>query len=299
MYAISSEELYSETQRLFNQKKYLKVLEKVNAYDKSEALSLRPLFLKGLSLIKIGRLDEAEIIFKQLTVEFPSNPEPFNNLAYIYFQKGDLKKVRETLEDALATNNSYRIIFENLGILFSRLASEAYKKAIQNEITVKDILPELSLVLTISNFEEREEIVASQEKTNDLGTEVEHNEPKTAENNLSPIGPDDFYQIVRGWASAWETKNVDDYISYYTATFRGSSKNRKEWESVRASRINGPKSIDILIQNFSIVSKTNSEVIVRFQQSYKSNLIDSRGTKTLFFRKVDKEWLIHKELFTK
>ena len=84
MYAISSEELYSETQRLFNQKKYLKVLEKVNAYDKSEALSLRPLFLKGLSLIKIGRLDEAEIIFKQLTVEFPSNPEPFNNLAYIY-----------------------------------------------------------------------------------------------------------------------------------------------------------------------------------------------------------------------
>ena len=156
MYAISSEELYSETQRLFNQKKYLTVLEKVEAYDNSEALSLGPLFLKGLSLIKIGRLDEAEIVFKQLTVEFPSNPEPFNNLAYIYFQKGDLKKVRKTLEGALATNNSYRIIFENLGILFSQLASEAYKKAMQNEISVEDSLPQLSLVLKISNFEEKE-----------------------------------------------------------------------------------------------------------------------------------------------
>ena len=299
MYAISSEELYSETQRLFNQKKYLTVLEKVEAYDNSEALSLGPLFLKGLSLIKIGRLDEAEIVFKQLTVEFPSNPEPFNNLAYIYFQKGDLKKVRKTLEGALATNNSYRIIFENLGILFSQLASEAYKKAMQNEISVEDSLPQLSLVLKISNFEEKEKIGASQEIAKNLDTEIERYESNTEENNLSPIVPDDFYQLVKRWASAWETKNVDDYISYYTATFKGSSKNRKEWESVRTSRINGPKSIDILIQNFSIVSKTNSEVIVRFQQSYKSNFIDSRGTKTLIFRKVDKEWLIHKELFTK
>ena len=297
--AIPSEDLYLEAQRLFNQKKYLTVLEKVESYDGSEDLSLKPLFLKGLSLIKIGRLDEAEVIFKQLTIEFPSKPEPFNNLAYIYFQKGELEKTQKTLEDALATNNSYRMIFDNLGTLFSRLASDAYKKAMQNEISRETSLPQLSLLLKISDTEEKTTIATSQGVPNTVNTKEKKHVAKNKDENNSLIISDIFPQLVNSWASAWKTKNVDKYISYYSKTFKGSSKSRNEWEAVRRSRITGPKSIDIVIQNLTIISQTDTEVIVRFQQRYKSNLIDSRGIKTLFYRKKDDEWLIHKELFSK
>jgi len=57
-------------------------------------------FSRGLVLVKLSRTDEAIKVFADLTRDYPQLPEPYNNLAVLYAQKGDYEKARDALEAA-------------------------------------------------------------------------------------------------------------------------------------------------------------------------------------------------------
>lgn len=75
----------------------------------------------------------AEKIFLALAEEFTLSPQPYNNLAAIYAQQGDLEQARNLLERAMATDASYATIYGNLGTVYAEMARDSYGRALQLE----------------------------------------------------------------------------------------------------------------------------------------------------------------------
>ena len=90
--------------------------------------------LRGNALAGLGRTADAIQVFNALTVDYPSLPEPYNNLASVYAQQGQLDKARAALELALQTNKAYATAHANLTDVYARLAAQAYEKALQRDI---------------------------------------------------------------------------------------------------------------------------------------------------------------------
>ena len=86
-------------------------------------------FLKGIVQTAQGEADAAIVTFRALTEDYPELPEPYNNLAVLYAQKGDYNGARAALETALTTAPGFAIAHENLGDIYARLAAANYDRA--------------------------------------------------------------------------------------------------------------------------------------------------------------------------
>ena len=56
-------------------------------------------------------------------------PEPYNNLAVLYAQKGDYNGARIALETAVTASPDFAVAHENLGDIYARLAAANYDRA--------------------------------------------------------------------------------------------------------------------------------------------------------------------------
>ena len=86
-------------------------------------------FKRGTVLARLGRDDEAITVFTALTQQYPELPEPYNNLAALYAQRGEFAQARVTLETAVAANPAYALANQNLGTVYLRLALQAFEAA--------------------------------------------------------------------------------------------------------------------------------------------------------------------------
>ena len=112
--------------RAGNREQALQRLEQAIAAEPRDA-QLR--FLKAVLLAENGRTADATELYLRLTQEFPELPEPYNNLAALYANDGQLDKAREALETALRNDPAYATARENLGDIYVRLAIQAYERA--------------------------------------------------------------------------------------------------------------------------------------------------------------------------
>jgi Tfp pilus assembly protein PilF len=72
---------------------------------------------------------EAMELFVAMTEQFPSLPEPFNNIALLHARAGRWDAAREALESALRNDPGHRIARENLGDVHLQLALQAWGAA--------------------------------------------------------------------------------------------------------------------------------------------------------------------------
>jgi Flp pilus assembly protein TadD len=103
-------------------------------------------FLRGVVQTDQGELDDAAATFQALTEDFPELPEPHNNLAVIWAQKGNYDLARSELALALAANPDYGIAHENLGDVYARLAGGEYERALKLDKANKSAQTKLALV---------------------------------------------------------------------------------------------------------------------------------------------------------
>lgn len=87
-------------------------------------------FIQSTLLSRRGQHAEAEALLVQLTQDFPELAEPYNNLAVLYAQAGELDLARTALESAVRINPSYAVALHNLGDVYRRMAHEHYSKAL-------------------------------------------------------------------------------------------------------------------------------------------------------------------------
>jgi tetratricopeptide (TPR) repeat protein len=102
-----------------------------------KALSTRPRdpqwrFLQGVVLTGTGKSAEAIRVFESLTEDFPELSEPYNNLAALYVDQNELHKARLLLERAIQNRPDYALAHENLGDIYTRLAAQSYRHALES-----------------------------------------------------------------------------------------------------------------------------------------------------------------------
>jgi hypothetical protein len=136
----------AEAQRLFKAGQLPQALAKADAQIGAKPRDPQGRFMKGLILAEMRKTPEAIAVFKRLTEDFPELPEPYNNLAVLYAQEKQYEKARQALESAIKTHPSYAVAHENLGDVYSKLASQAYNKALQIDSTNPSAQSKLALI---------------------------------------------------------------------------------------------------------------------------------------------------------
>jgi ketosteroid isomerase-like protein len=97
------------------------------------------------------------------------------------------------------------------------------------------------------------------------------------------------------WVKAWETQDVDKYLSFYSKTFKGNKNSHKDWKTSREKALVG-KNKHISINLHSIQTQKNKNLIeINFIQDYSSNRHSDTGVKELVLEKNKDDWKIVKE----
>lgn len=120
-----------EANQLLKSGQHAKALDQINRHLSAKPKDAQGRFLKGIILTGLNKPGEAIAVFQKLSEDYPELPEPYNNLAVIYAQQKQYEKAKQALEMAIRTHPAYATAHENLGDIYSRLASQAYDKALQ------------------------------------------------------------------------------------------------------------------------------------------------------------------------
>ena len=296
-------------------------LERINKVLAAKPRDAQARFLKGLILTEKGDTKEAVLIFTKLTEDYPDLPEPYNNLAVIYAAQGQYDKARGALAQSIRTHPSYATAYENLGDVYSKLASQAYDKALQLDSSNAAAQNKLALVRELVGGAPRGTTAAAAPKPavkppvvvaaapapeakpaapapTPPAAAPEQAAPKPAP--AAPAAPaaggDDVVQVVNGWAAAWSKKDVNAYLAFYAKDFKTpNGEERGAWEHARRTRILAPKSISVEANSPKVSMTGDKQASVTFRQNYKSDTLSANGMKTLVLVKTDAGWRIQQE----
>lgn len=179
----------ADVTKLLRAGKVLEALNKTNEFLAKHPADPQLRFMKGVLLTEQNKSDEAVAVFTKLTEDYPSLPEPYNNLAVLYAAAGQYDKARVTLEKAIRTNPSYMTAYENLGDVYGKMASQAYDKALALGTTSTATKSKLTLLRTFSSSTGSKvtvpEVVAAQAAP--VPTQAAANTPVQL---ISPVKPD-------------------------------------------------------------------------------------------------------------
>ena len=246
------------------------------------------LFYRGIIETNLGKNNKAIDTFRELTERFPELPEPFNNLAVLYAEKGQFRLAKEILEQAIKTNPSYLTAHINLGDIFTKMASEAYNKALEIDKTNNVAITKLSMITQLFNYQ-----------PNTKNTSIQLVNAKTKPQNIKISKKEiekNILDSINNWKSAWENKDMDGYLSSYSPNFKyPNGMSKLQWEKYRTSRIISKKTITILIANIKLRFK-KQKVLDTFAQNYKSGNLNQTSNKTLIFSGENDQWLILEEI---
>jgi len=309
--------------QLLSRKQHAKAASNLERYMAAHPNDVHGRFLQGVILSEQKKTAEAIDIFNELIAQYPSWPEPYNNLAVLYAGQGEYERARQTLELALRTHPSYAAIHDNLSGIYAAMASEAYGKALQTDRATPQ--PRLAMV-SLPYAEKRALALAANTPATSpmpiktvaaapiakptppiMAAVVVATQPTAATRTVAlptkpapePVDKAEISEVektVKEWAHAWARQDVDKYLSYYAGNFKTpKGESRRAWEQTRRSRIGSPKSIDIDITG--IESEINIDrARVSFKQHYRADRIAKRTSKTLQLQKKGDRWLIVQEL---
>ena len=123
----------ARAQELFDQGKSNAALDEVSDVLAANPGDAEARFLQGIIYTDLNREDDAIEVFAGLTQDYPDLPEPYNNLAVLFAQKGDFEKARQSLMEAIQTHPSYSTAHENLGDLYAKMAGDSYDRALTED----------------------------------------------------------------------------------------------------------------------------------------------------------------------
>lgn len=306
---------YQDASQLLKQGKHAAALEKVDAVLASSPKDARARFLKGLILTEQGKTPDAIKVFNGLTQDYPELPEPYNNLAVLYAAQGQYDQARKSLEMAIRTHPSYAVAHENLGDVYAKMASEAYDKALQLDGGNKTAQTKLSLIRELftgsivtpaakPSAETTSAAAVAQARSEPVQTAPV--KPAVVSKAPAPVAAapaenrsDEVIAAVQGWAKAWSNRDVNSYLSHYAGNFDTDGEGWDAWASTRRERITRPKKIDIEVKSPQVSFDGSNRVKITFRQIYRSDTLNSSGSKTLTMVKSADRWLIVQEEFSR
>ena len=315
-----------EVSRLMKQGQNAQALDRVNQYLATRPRDAQGRFMKGLILAEQNKVPDAIDVFSKLSQDYPELPEPYNNLAVLYASQGQFAQARQALETSIRTHPSYATAYENLGDVYTKLASQAYDKALQFDSTntaaqtklhlVREMISGTNRPPRISARAEpvkpaeppRPAVVAAAPKAKAPESKPAA-EAKPAESKAAPAKaperqpekaagstPEDAITTVRAWAQAWSKRDVEAYLSFYARDFKTpKGEPREEWAKSRRQRILAPKRIEVGVESIKVNAVNGNNATVSFRQHYRSDTLTANSNKTLVMVRADGKWLIQQE----
>src|SRR4029078_13138969 len=131
---------------LIDRKQYAEAMARLDSVTAEHPREPQARFLKGIALADEGRTDDAIALFRALLADFPELPEPRNNLAVLYAQKGEYAQARDALERAIQVAPDYAVAHENLGDVYARLAALEYEKTLSLDKRNRTAAAKLKLI---------------------------------------------------------------------------------------------------------------------------------------------------------
>ena len=99
------------------------------------------------------------------------------------------------------------------------------------------------------------------------------------------------------WVRAWETQDIELYLSFYSKEFKGSKEEHADWRISRQAALKKHTNISVQLQNIQI-SQGKDTVDINFTQTFKSDRFSDIGVKELVWAKKGSDWEIIKETWT-
>ena len=296
--------------RLVKQGQNAQALERVNRYLAQKPRDAQGRFIKGLILAEQNKVADAIEVFTKLSQDYPELPEPYNNLAVLYATQGQYEKARQQLEMSIRTHPSYATAYENLGDVYTKLASQAYDKALRLDSSNSAAQNKLSLIRELISSGSRQPRPSSSPAAASVegallakaaptpAKSVPEAKPRTAGAipRIEAGNADEVIQAVQAWASAWSRQSTESYLAFYAKDFKTpNGEPRSQWEDVRKQRIAAPKKIEVSIESPKVVFKGDNSAVVTFRQLYRSDSLKVIGRKTLVMIRDDGRWVIQQE----
>ena len=307
---------------LLKQGQHAKALERINQYLAQKPTDPNARFTKGLILAEQNKVADAIEVFTALSRDYPELPEPYNNLAVLYAAQGQYEKARQQLEKSIRTHPSYATAYENLGDVYTKLASQAYDKALQFDSSNSAAKNKLSLIRDLMSSNRpvsapgapsvaSAEVAppAAEKSAAAKPTEVKQAKAKPAVVAKAAAQKSDaerpradqggeaaVLQTVLAWASAWSQQKVESYLAFYAQDFQTpKGEGRSEWETARRERITGAKKIAVGVESPKVVLKDANNAVVSFKQTYSSDTFKVNSRKTLVMVRNEGRWVIQQE----
>lgn len=262
-------------------------------------------FLTALAFQNNDQLKQAKRYYQQIIETHPELPEPRNNLAMIYLEQGQHDRAVNLLIASLKTHPAYATAWQNLSNLYKGLASEAYRKALNDGNDTQNVKFKIQLTAlnNLHSYSVSTKKIPAKPiqiaKYNPKKANSSKPQPKPVIEKTSNSYPQDNNQLiisaVKNWASAWSQKDFDLYTNAYTRTFKGKAINHQEWMRQREKRIKKPGNIDVTLTNIRVKSQNKNRATVDFVQSFKSPRYSDKVIKRLYLDKMGNHWKISRE----
>ncbi len=96
------------------------------------------------------------------------------------------------------------------------------------------------------------------------------------------------------WLNAWESKDVNTYISLYSNNYKTSKSKRTKWRNSRLRFLKANKNLSIQASNLQIAQNKNI-IELNFIQKFNSDKYSDVGIKELVWINDGSDWKILKE----
>jgi len=100
--------------------------------------------------------------------------------------------------------------------------------------------------------------------------------------------------IILAWRKAWENKDLNEFLGYYSNAFKFNGKGLEEWKENRRKNFSVRKNIKIKLNDIKIIPEDDG-ILASFKQIYRSDKVHSTGLKNLFLKKEGNQWKIFKQ----
>lgn len=286
-------------QPLIDKGQFEQALQKLDREVSASPQDAESRFLRGLVLVKLERPDDAIRAFSDLTRDFPQLPEPYNNLAVLYAQRGDYEKARDALEAALATHPSYATAHENLGDIYSALAGAAYNRALMLDQSNEAVRTKLSLLSQLSPGGVIPPAAVRSAATRPASVTTAPEAAVATEPAPAGAAVNEDAQAlkaVQAWANAWSARDLSRYFAAYAPDFvPEDGLDIDAWRAQRRERIAGSSRIYVAAANPQLTRLGEDRVRVSFTQKYASDRHADQVSKALDLKRVGDSWKIVRE----
>ncbi|WP_295538998.1 TolC family outer membrane protein [uncultured Pseudacidovorax sp.] len=103
---------------------------------------------------------------------------------------------------------------------------------------------------------------------------------------------------VQAWARTWSAKDLNNYMAFYSSTFRPQQGSVEAWKSLRTTRVTKAGPISVVVENLQVRADGANAAQASFKQTYRSDDYNDVVNKTLRFVREGQAWKIQSEVAT-